>query len=90
MCFEVHSNHEDLSGSSLCANGTHSLYLALLQVTGAGGFTPMTWHGRILLASWAWYILLFIATYTANLASFLVVQSTADADISSRDFGDGC
>lgn len=83
MCFEVHSNHEDLSGSSLCANGTHSLYLALLQVTGAGGFTPVTWHGRILLASWAWYILLFIATYTANLASFLVVQSTADADISS-------
>jgi len=59
----------------------NSTFLASLQVAGGGGYTPVTWPGKILVFSWAWTVLLFVSSYTANLASFLVVEHKAGVPV---------
>ena len=52
-----------------------SVYKSSGHITGSSGFTPKTWPGKILIMSWTWCIVLTLAAYTANLATFLVVQT---------------
>lgn len=51
-----------------------SIFKSSGHITGASGFSPKTWPGKILLMSWTWCIVLTLSAYTANLASFLVVS----------------
>jgi len=62
-----------------------SVLKSFLLLTAGGGFQPITWPGRIILASWSWTILLVIAAYTANLASFLVSENTGQISYTSLE-----
>ncbi|CAE7508392.1 GRID1 [Symbiodinium sp. CCMP2456] len=53
------------------------------HITGASSFSPRTWAGKILVMSWTWCVVLILAAYTANLASFLVVQAKSQPSFSS-------
>ena len=60
-----------------------SVFKASGHITAAASFAPKTWAGKILIMSWTWCIVLILAAYTANLASFLVVQAKNQAPFSS-------
>ena len=60
-----------------------SMWLSGLQFTGGGGYAPVTAWGRLLLLSWSFVIMVVVAAYTANLATFLIVQQKATATLSS-------
>ena len=57
-------------------SGAVSLYHVFLQLTGGSALSPKSWQGKVLMVSWAWFVLLCIAAYTANLASFFVSMSS--------------
>ena len=52
----------------------NAIYLGVLQITGAGGYTPVTGQGKILLAGYSIFILFVVNSYTANLAAAMVVK----------------
>lgn len=60
-----------------------SVFKSSGHITGASGFSPKTWPGKILLMSWTWCIVLTLSAYTANLASFLVVKADHAAGFTS-------
>mmetsp|Transcript_62779 Transcript_62779/g.173998 ORF Transcript_62779/g.173998 Transcript_62779/m.173998 type:complete len:572 (+) Transcript_62779:44-1759(+) len=55
----------------------HSIMLTMLSFTGGNGFKPLGQIGKIFIFSWTFCVLLLVAGYTANLASFLT-QSIPD------------
>jgi hypothetical protein len=78
LLVEVETDSDDLGDGSFFTKVLNAIYIGFLTVSGGGGFTPSTWPGKIIVVSWAWLVLLMISTYTANLATFLIVsgQST--------------
>jgi hypothetical protein len=79
---ECGENEEDLS-YGIIGSMLNSTFLSFLTITGSGTFAPKTWSGKIIVCSWAWYVLLFVSTYTANLAAFLIVEPEGVVDIVS-------
>lgn len=57
------------------ASVVESVFKPCLRVTGGGGYGPKSWPGKLILASWSWFVVLFLAAYTANFASYLTVQN---------------
>ena len=84
----IEAPHQDMGleeGAPLHHKLWQSLYTALLQFNGAGGFEPQTTPGKLLLAGYSFFILLFVAAYTANLASLLVVDASVSVCGSVED-----
>ncbi|CAK9076161.1 unnamed protein product [Durusdinium trenchii] len=80
------SNDEDFpEGRGLfdIRNFLDSIFKSSGHITGASGFAPKTWPGKVLLMSWTWCIVLTLSAYTANLASFLVMKAENAAGFSS-------
>ena len=75
----------DLHGKDVYSQISISLYLTTATFTSAGGqqFTPHSNAGRLFAFSWALWCLLTVSSYTANLASFLVVKRSAASGINS-------
>ena len=82
LALEGSSNEEDFptgaEGYMKTGFAMDSMFKSSGHVTGASGFTPQTWAGKILLTSWTWCIVLTLSAYTANLASFLVTKANSD------------
>jgi len=78
-CLEGAANDEDYpdgpKGALNCRYLMDSIFKSFGHITGASGFSPKTWPGKILLISWTWCVVLILSAYTANLASFLVVKA---------------
>jgi len=51
-----------------------SLWFSGLAFTGQGGYTAVTVWGRIAVLSFSFLILISVSSYTANLASFLIIK----------------
>eukprot|EP00928_Gymnodinium_smaydae_P030127 TRINITY_DN22477_c0_g1_i1.p1 TRINITY_DN22477_c0_g1~~TRINITY_DN22477_c0_g1_i1.p1 ORF type:complete len:567 (-),score=110.66 TRINITY_DN22477_c0_g1_i1:208-1908(-) len=81
---EYGENEQDLM-HGIAAGLANSLFLTCFTVTGAGTFAPKSWFGKLIAVSWAWCVLLFVATYTANLAAFLVVEPKSDLNFVNLD-----
>lgn len=60
---------------------SHNLFLSAITFTGQFEFKPTTNSARIFTASLAFWSLIVMSAYTANLASFLVVQNTPSITI---------
>ena len=63
---------------------THTLYVYILYrsvslLIQAPDKTPQTWGGRVVLMSHGWFMLICIASYTANMASFLTTSNLSPA-----------
>lgn len=76
--------HDDIMGytrrrSHVCG----ALWQTFGSFTGATVFEPATGPGKLFVSSWMWVVLLVVATYTANLASLLVVEGRKHVRISS-------
>merc|ERR1719310_2624501 len=84
MFVEKGENDADLPGP-FSENFFNSLFCAMWTITGAGTFTPKTWSGKIIVWSWSWLILLFVAAYTANLAAFLIIKPSATTNFIDLD-----
>lgn len=80
---EVRRNEDDFPHEGHLQNSAESCCKAFQVLSGAGGFAPRTSAGKMLLASWAWCAIVIMASYTANLASFLVVEARAQTDFES-------
>jgi len=76
-------NPEEFPEGVHAISGVETLFKGCLQVTGGGGYTPTSWPGKLILASWSWFVVLFLAAYTANLASYLVVQNVPQPQYTS-------
>lgn len=61
----------------------HNLFLTAITFTGQFEFKPSTNSARIFTASLAFWSLIIMSAYTANLASFLVVQNTPSITINT-------
>ena len=74
---EGRANEEDAlpQDAPRLARLANTIYLGVLQITGAGGYTPVTGQGKLLLAGYSVFILFVVNSYTANLAAAMVVQS---------------
>ena len=84
QCLEASKNTDDYpDGPSRLWNGPISILKSVGHVTGAAGFRPKTWAGKILVTSWTWSVLLILSAYTANLASFLVIKAEQSAGFAS-------
>eukprot|EP00435_Cladocopium_sp_Y103_P046194 s1236_g13.t1 len=84
QCLEASKNIDDYpDGSSRLRNSPSSILKSAGHVTGAGGFKPKTFAGKILVTSWTWSVLLILSAYTANLASFLVAKAEQSAGFAS-------
>lgn len=59
-----------------------SVWLALCQFTGGGGYNPCTTWGRLTVFSWSFVVLVVVAAYTANMATFLIVKETTSRPLS--------
>jgi len=64
-------------------NLLHEVFQVAYQLTAAGSRRPASWASRILLLSWSWCVILILAAYTANLASFLVASSASTVEFKS-------
>jgi len=62
-----------------------NLYLGILMFTQHFSYEPVSPPGRLFGASMAFWSLLIIVAYTANLASFFVAQNTPRIQINSID-----
>jgi hypothetical protein len=62
---------------------TESIYLAALSFTQQSNFQPRTDYARLFAWSLMFWALLVTSAYTANLASFLVVENTPSVNINS-------
>ena len=60
-----------------------TMFLSALTFIGNFNFQPNTHAARLLSLSWTFWALVVVATYTANLASFLVARRTPDFKIKS-------
>ena len=60
-----------------------TIFLSALTFTGNFNFHPNTHAARLLSLSWTFWALVVVATYTANLASFLVARRTPEFTIKS-------
>ncbi|CAL1163889.1 unnamed protein product, partial [Cladocopium goreaui] len=84
QCLEASKNTDDYpDGPSRLWNGPISIVKSVGHVTGAAGFRPKTWAGKILVTSWTWSVLLILSAYAANLASFLVIKAEQSAGFAS-------
>ena len=65
-------------GSNTVARFRHglldSVYWSFGAVTGMVDKTPRSWGGRIALTGHGWFMMILLASYTANLASFLTTE----------------
>uniref|UniRef100_A0A7S0W1Q3 Ionotropic glutamate receptor C-terminal domain-containing protein n=1 Tax=Hemiselmis tepida TaxID=464990 RepID=A0A7S0W1Q3_9CRYP len=68
-----------------------ALWMGMMgYVSGGAANTTTTWPGRFILLGFGWFVYISVSSYTANLASFMISQSSAigliDAygDISDR------
>jgi hypothetical protein len=68
--------NEDSDRQELGKTPTEPIYMAALSFTGEPTFQPSTDYARLFVLSLAFFCLLVGSAYTANLASFLVVQNT--------------
>lgn len=74
------SDREKLKNSPV-----ESIYLSAAAFTGHFEFQPQTHASRLFTVSLAFWALLVAATYTANLASFLVVENTSAVQLNSLE-----
>jgi hypothetical protein len=75
--------NEDSDLQELGKVPTENIYFAALSFIGQISFQPGTDYARVFTLSLAFWGLLMASAYTANLASFLVVQNTPSLAISS-------
>ena len=75
--------NEDSDRQELGKMPTENIYFAALSFIGQISFKPGTDYARIFTLSLAFWGLLMASAYTANLASFLVVQNTPSLAIAS-------
>ena len=61
-----------------------SLWMGLMHFSGAGGHTPITPAGRWHMAVFSFLILILVACYTANLASFFTITPTTTVRVCMR------
>eukprot|EP00286_Rhodomonas_abbreviata_P026717 CAMPEP_0181313764 /NCGR_PEP_ID=MMETSP1101-20121128/14430_1 /TAXON_ID=46948 /ORGANISM="Rhodomonas abbreviata, Strain Caron Lab Isolate" /LENGTH=464 /DNA_ID=CAMNT_0023420755 /DNA_START=94 /DNA_END=1484 /DNA_ORIENTATION=+ len=66
------SQESDLADGQI-AGMWDSLYMACTFMLGTADKAPKTWGGKMALLAHGWFMLIIIASYTANLASFLVM-----------------
>lgn len=62
-----------------------TFFLAFMQVTRIRTYSPKSWPGKLLVLSWSWFVLLFIAAYIAKLVSYLVSQSSDQLEMPSYE-----
>jgi len=62
-----------------------NIFLSVLSFTQHFQYHPHAYAARVFSASMAFWSLIIVATYTANLASFFVVQNTPSTKINSID-----
>jgi hypothetical protein len=67
---DVNTDEGHEIASPLC-----NIYLAATAFTGHFSFAPNTHPSRILAFSWTFWVLIVVAAYTANLASFMVTPN---------------
>lgn len=75
----------DLEQASFIQAMIHSVWLSCVMLTGAGAFCPRTIQGKVFTFFWSFLVLLLVAAYTANLASYMVVKNTPTSEIQSLD-----
>jgi len=73
----------DTDSLNLDKDPGQSVFLAILSFTGHFEFKPMSTSARIFTASLSFWALIMMSAYTANLASYLVVQNTPSIEINS-------
>ena len=79
LALEQKHNQVDVRpGADLSERVGNILYLGYAQFTGGGGFAPETGWGKGLLLSYSFVVLLLVAAYTANLATFLLRAATSE------------
>lgn len=54
-----------------------SVFFAAMNCTTMISYSPRTWPGRIVLLTWSMVCVIFLAGYTANLATILVMSNQA-------------
>ena len=69
--YDEESDEQELDG----ARPTQNLFYAAIAFTGDNRYEPQTDNARLFVFSMAFFFLLIGSAYTANLASFLVVQN---------------
>jgi hypothetical protein len=68
-------NLENFPNGVRCSSAADSVLWSFMHITGPGGYAPNTWPGKLVVASWSFFAVLYISAYTANLAGFLLVKS---------------
>lgn len=77
--------NDDDFPSDGCIPQLQAFFLSAMMYTGQGGYAPRTWPGKLLMTSWAWFVVLFISAYTANLATFLVMKGAPEIGYKSLE-----
>jgi hypothetical protein len=77
--------NEDSDRQELGKRPTEPVFYAGLSFTGENLFQPSTDYARLFVFSLAFWCMLVGSAYTANLASFLVVQNTPKISVESVD-----
>lgn len=67
----------DADRASWASLACESLYLGAVQLTGAGGFSPLSRLGKLLLLGYSIVVLFTIESYTANLAVAMITKKAA-------------
>lgn len=75
--------NEDSDRQELQNKPTETVFFAALSFTGESSFEPSTDYARLFVLGLAFWSLLMASAYTANLASFLVVENTPSLQIES-------
>jgi len=73
------------SSNSWWRNLAQSLYLTVASFTCGGIFRPRSFTGKFFVLSWTFAVLVLVASYTANMASMLVISDTAETQVSSLE-----
>jgi len=75
LVVEANVDDSDFDPSSpIYLNVLRSAWMGLVQFTAAGGFSPRTCSGKLLVLTYSAFILLLVSAYTANLVAYLAVH----------------
>jgi len=73
----------DIAGTPAACTVMPSILESSLTMTGVASFEPKTSGGKVIQLSWSFTVVILVAAYTANLATYLVIQETQTAGFES-------
>eukprot|EP00931_Biecheleriopsis_adriatica_P111180 TRINITY_DN8552_c0_g5_i1.p1 TRINITY_DN8552_c0_g5~~TRINITY_DN8552_c0_g5_i1.p1 ORF type:complete len:519 (-),score=66.04 TRINITY_DN8552_c0_g5_i1:107-1663(-) len=83
ICGVTEAETYSVAENTYWRNLAQSLYLTVASFTSGGIFRPHTAAGKTFVLTWTFTVLVLVSSYTANMASMIVISRSKEAAVTS-------